>query len=188
MQKKLEGETLFAQSARRLREPRVLVVCAMLIALKLVLDALNIRITITPSLRITFGFIAGAMGGLLFGPVPAMAIGGVGDVLGYFLNTGGGPYFPGFTITAIIAGAIWGFGLYGRRVTFVRTLAVKGTINLFLNVMLNSVWLKLLYDKAILVELPMRIVKNIAMLPIEAFILVLMATAVQRAYRQLRMG
>lgn len=178
------NKNLFARSAQELKSPRTLAICAMLIALKLVLDALNIRINITPSLRITFGFISGAMGGLLFGPVPAMMIGGAGDIIGYFFNNGGGIYFPGFTITAILAGLVWGYSFYGRKVTFVRALCTKGIINIALNILLNSVWLKLLYDKAILVELPMRIIKNIAMLPIEALILVLVGSAVVRAYSQ----
>lgn len=179
-------ENIFQKSARELKNPRTLVICAMLVALKLVLDALNLRISITPQLRITFGFIAGAMGGMLFGPVPAMLIGGAGDLIGYFINTGGGPYFPGFTLTAVLAGLVWGIGFYGKKVTFLRALATKGFINLLLNILLNSLWLKLLYDKGMFVELPMRIVKNLAMLPIEALMLVALGKIVLEAYKSAR--
>ncbi|MEG1875075.1 MAG: folate family ECF transporter S component, partial [Angelakisella sp.] len=121
---------IFKKSADELKNPRTLVVCAMLVALKLTLDALNIRITITPSLRITFGFIATAMGGMLFGPVPAMLMGGAGDLIGYFINSGGGPYFPGFTLTAVLAGLVWGYGFYGHKITFFRAIVTKGVINI----------------------------------------------------------
>lgn len=177
-------ENFFRRSAQELKTPRTLVICAMLVALKLVLDALNIRIQITPSLRISFDFIAVAMGGMLFGPVPAMLIGAAGDIIGYFVNSGGGIYFPGFTLTAVLAGLVWGCGFYGKKVTYLRALCTKAVINILLNILLNSVWLKLLYDKAIWVEMPMRILKNLAMLPLEALLLVLLARVVQRAYEQ----
>ncbi|MEG1777361.1 MAG: folate family ECF transporter S component [Angelakisella sp.] len=177
-------DNVFRRSAREMKNPRTLVICAMLVAVKLTLDALNLRIVLTPHLRISFGFITGAMGGMLFGPVPAMMIGGAGDLVGYFINTGGGPYFPGFTITAILAGLIWGVGFYGKKITFVRALLTKGTINIFLNILLNSLWMKLLYNKGMLLELPLRIFKNLAMLPLEALILVALGKVVQEAYKR----
>ena len=184
----MNKENIFTQSARELKNPRVLTACALLVALKLVLDALNIRVTITPSLRITFGFLANAMVGMLFGPVPAMLAGGAGDVIGYMLNSGGGAYFPGFTLTAILAGLVWGLSLYQKRVTFLRAILTKGFINLFLNILLNSFWLKLLYNKGMWAELPLRIAKNITMLPIEALLLVFMGGVVAQAYNRAKKG
>lgn len=154
----------------------------MLIALKLTLDAMNLRIVITPQLRITFGFLSSALGGMLFGPVPGIMIGTAGDLIGYFINSGGGPYFPGFTISAAIAGLFWGIGFYERKVTYVRALLTKGSINLLVNILLNSLWLKILYNKAMLAELPLRIAKNVIMLPIEALIVVLVGSMIKQAY------
>ncbi len=95
--------------------PRALAVTAVLIAINITLDLLNIRIQLTPQLRIGFGFLTSAMVGMLFGPVVAMTAGAATDLLGWLVNNGGGAYFPGFTLTAVLAGLIWGVALYKNR-------------------------------------------------------------------------
>ena len=62
----------FVCSAEEFRSPRALAVTAVLIAINITLDLLNIRIQLTPQLRIGFGFLTSAMVGMLFGPVVAM--------------------------------------------------------------------------------------------------------------------
>ena len=171
----------FQQSAEELHKSRTLVITALFIALNVTLDALNIRIQLTPQLRIGFGFLTSAMVGMLFGPVVAMMAGAAGDMIGYLFNNGGGAYFPGFTITAILAGLIWGIALYHRQVSYRRAFCTKLIINVFLNILLNSVWLKLLYGKGLLADLPMRIFKNVAMLPLEALMLVAVSGIVLQA-------
>lgn len=174
------------QSANELNKTRTLVVTALFIALNVTLDALNIRIQLTPQLRIGFGFLTSAMVGMLFGPVVAMMAGAAGDMMGYLFNNGGGAYFPGFTITAVLAGLIWGIALYHRPVTYRRAFCTKLVINLFLNIFLNSLWLKLLYGKGLLADLPMRIFKNVAMLPLEALMLVTVSGIVLQAQARSR--
>lgn len=56
---------LFRDSARELKSPRTLAVAGMLIALNVVMAALNIRIQFTPDLRVDFGFLCSAMIGML---------------------------------------------------------------------------------------------------------------------------
>ena len=173
---------LLKDSQKELKITKTIVVAALLIAIKLTLDALNIRISITPSLRITFSFLTTAVCGILFGPATAFVMAGAGDLIGYFVNTGGGPYFPGFTLTAALSGWVWGMGLYQEKITFVRVLLTRGLINLFLNIGLNGLWLYLLYNKGFFVELPARIIKNIALLPLEAMLVVALAHIVKKAY------
>lgn len=175
----------FRQSARQFHHPRTLALTALLVALNLTLDALNIRIQLTPQLRISLGFVALAMVGMLFGPITAMTAGAASDFVGWLLNNGGGAYFPGFTITAILAGLIWGVALYQKPLRWYRVLAAKLTINVLLNILLNSFWLYLYYGKAFqLATLPLRIGKNLLMLPLEVFLVLLVGRLVQQIYRR----
>ncbi len=177
---------MFHQSAEELRKPSALVLTAVFVALNITLDLLNVRIQLTPQLRIGFGFLTNAMVGMLFGPVVAMCAGAATDFLGWVVNPGGGAYFPGFTVTAILAGLVWGVFLYQKKVTVWRALCAKGIINLFLNIGLNSIWLKIFYGKGMLAELPMRIGKNLLMLPIEVVLLFFVAKAVVKIYSRRR--
>lgn len=179
---------IFQDSVAQFRQPRTLAVAAMLIALNITMDALNIRVQITPQLRIGFGFLTIAMTGMLFGPAVAMASGAASDILGWLLNNGGGAYFPGFTITAILAGMIWGLALYRQPLRWYRVLAAKLSINIFLNILLNSFWLYLYYGQAFqLTTLPLRIGKNLIMLPVEIILTLFVGNIVLRAVRRTSM-
>ncbi len=172
---------LFRDSAQEFHSPRTLAVVALLIALNITLDALNIRLQLTPQLRIGFGFLTSAMAGMLFGPVVAMTAGAAMDFLGWVVNTGGGAYFPGFTLTAILAGLIWGLALYHKPLRWYRALAAKFCINIFLNIFLNSFWLYLYYGKSFqLTTLPLRIGKNLLMLPIEVLLVMFVGGLVHK--------
>ena len=160
----------FVESAKKLKETRVLCACAVLIAVYAVLYALPIQLS--TELRITFTFIPIAISGWLFGPVPAMLVGGISDVISSAFLFPKGPYFPGFTVTAILSGLVFGLFLYKRKtvsgVIFSRTI-----INLFLNIVLNSFWLSILYKKGFIFYLISHFFKNILLLPIEITLLII---------------
>lgn len=170
---------LFQSSARELRTPRCLALTALFIALNVMLDLMNLRIQLTPSLRIGFGFLCNASIGMLFGPVVGMAAGFCTDVLGYLVNQGGGFYFPGYTLTAVAGGLIWGLWLYrpgsiageSRRKRMIRVVGAKTSINLFCNIFLNTLWLTVTGGKALSLLLPARVVKNVILLPLECVLL-----------------
>ena len=105
---------IFRRSLDELKSPRALVVTAMLIALNLAMDLLGLRIYITPELRVSVGFVCNASAGMLYGPVVGMMTGFCTDLLGFLLspnNTAG--YFPGYTITAVVGGLLYGLWLQG---------------------------------------------------------------------------
>lgn len=174
-------QQLFQRSSREFKSSRTLAVTALLISLNIALDALNIRIQLTPQLRIGFGFLTIAMVGMLFGPVVAMTAGAAMDFLGWLVNNGGGAYFPGFTLTAILAGLIWGISLYEKPLHWARVLIAKLSINILLNIFLNSFWLYLYYGKSFqLATLPLRIGKNLILLPIEVLLTLALGNLVQK--------
>ena len=133
---------IFVRSLRELKSTRCLALTALLIAMNIALDLMGLELRLPPDLKIGFGFLANAAVGMLFGPSVAMLAGVCTDLLGYFAGgfTMGG-YFPGFTLTAIVAGLFWGLWMYPRRVSLWRAIGAKVCINLFCNIGLNTLWL-----------------------------------------------
>lgn len=88
-----------------------------------------------------------------------------------FLLKPDGIFFPGFTLNAILGGVIYGLFFYKNRVSLSRCIAAKVSVNLFLNILLNTYWLSILYGDAYLVLLVSRLWKNIVLLPFEVTLL-----------------
>lgn len=177
----------FCASAAGLRQPRTLAMTAMLVALNVTLDLLNIRIPLTQEQRIGIGFLTSAMIGMLFGPVPAMTAGAASDMLGWLVNNGGGAYYPGFTITAILAGLVWGMWLYGTKPNFWRCLGARATVSVVLNIGLNNLWKYLYFGKGYtFVAVLISIGKNLILLLPEAILLLACARFVFEIDARLR--
>lgn len=176
---------IFSRSFKELKQTRCLVLTALLIALNITLDLLGLTIRLPPNLRIGFGFLCNAAIGMLFGPVVGVLAGVCTDVLGYFAgNLTMGAYFPGFTVTAMVAGFIWGIWLYPRKLTVWRAIGAKTCVNLFCNIGLNTFWLMQTGGKAMNVLLIERIPKNLLMLPIEIAILYVCMKVVLHIYQR----
>jgi ECF transporter S component (folate family) len=165
-------------SAKELGSIRAITVCGMLLALQLVLDMFTINVTAI--LRISFSYLPMAAVGMIFGPVAGGVFGIVGDVLGYFIHPTG-PYFPGFTLNAFLTGFVYGVFLYRKPVGVLRTFSAKALITLLVSILLNPLWLSVLYGKAFFAVVSARIVTNLILLPIEAAILHLLLKVIEKS-------
>jgi ECF transporter S component (folate family) len=142
--------------------------CGMLLALKVVLGMFTLNVS--PVLKIGFSFLPVAAAGMLFGPLAGGMVGALGDIVSYFISPTG-PYFPGFTLNAFLAGFLYGLFLYKKNVTFVRTFCAKASVTVCVSFLLNPLWLSVLYSKAFFVILSARIVTNLILLPIDVLLL-----------------
>ena len=119
------------------------VTAALLIALKIVLERLMSYSVWNQ--RFGFAFIAVAFAAAMLGTPWAMAVAGIGDILGALLFPSGA-YFPGFTLTAVLTAACTAFFIHKNATLLRVTLSV--IINqLFGSVLLNSLWISVLYGK-----------------------------------------
>lgn len=87
---------------------RRLAYLAVLVALNVVLTrvaSLRVAIGGVEGIRIGFGGLPVILAGVLWGPGAGALVGGIGDVVGYFINPMGA-YMPHFTLTAALTGAI----------------------------------------------------------------------------------
>lgn len=158
----------FRDSTREFKRLPSLVLAALFIALNLALSL--VRIDVMPGLRMGFGYLTQALTGLLFGPVVAMVTGVLGDEIGYFLRPDG-PYFPGYALTALLGGLLYGLFLYHRPLKLWRVAAAKVSVTLVCNVVLNTLWGSMLYGGSFAVLLPARMIKNVILLPVEVLLL-----------------
>jgi len=152
-----------------------MVTCAMLVAVQVVLVRFcSIQ---TPFQRISFGFVPMSMAGIMFGPVYSCVVAALADLLGAILFPTGGAFWPGFTVVAACSGLAYGI-LHERperqfttRQWYTRLLVTELIVNLFVNVVLGTANLYFMYGAGAFANVPMRLVKNIVMIPIEVIVI-----------------
>ena len=178
MTRSLQSETdRMAHAAAALHDPRTLALAAMLAALNLAINQFSIPVS--AYLEISFDFLAAAATGYLCGPWVA-ALSGVGtDLLGYLLRPNG-PYFPGFTLSALLLGIVYGLWYYRRPVRLWRVVACKLTVTVLFNFFLTPLWLHIMYGQAFVVLSSLRVVKNAIKFPVDVLLLMLVLRACEQ--------
>ena len=120
---------------------KTLTLSALLAALEIVLSRfLSISAWNT---KIGFAFVPVALAALLLGPLNAGIVAALADFLGALLFPVG-PYFPGFTLTAFLMGLCYGVFLYKKQ-SFWRILFAVAVHQFLLSLLLNTLWISLLY-------------------------------------------
>lgn len=148
---------------------------ALLIALSIIFTrfiAIN-----TQFLRISVGMLPVAIAGMAFGPVWGVLCGVIADVLGMMIFPSGA-YFPGFTLTAALTGLVYAIFVYKKEASIVRILLASVVVCICLNLLLDTVWLNMMYGSGFIAILPPRIIKCVLNIPIYTVILHLLWTKV----------
>ena len=105
---------------------------------------------------------------------------GMADIL-KFLVKPTGAFFPGFTISAVLGGVIYGVLLYKKPLSVPRIVAAKVTVAIVVNTLLNTFWLSMLYGQAFAALLPARLLKQLLMVPIETVLFYAVVTVLQKS-------
>lgn len=168
------SKAYWRDAAAELKDTHMLVFAALMIALRLVMK--QISIPITPFLRINVAYFVNALGAMVFGPVFAMICAAITDVLGYIIRPDG-VYFIPFILTEIGGSLVFALFLYRAKITPARVMLSRFTINLFVNVLLQTpimMWYYALYMGGKQYTFAMAVpgmIKNILMFPIESVLL-----------------
>ena len=152
-----------------MKKTRVLVFLSLLVAMDIVLTHM-VPVIQLDTIRVSFGFVPHSFTSMLFGPW----IGGVGGVLGDVLGmiiAPKGPYFPGFTLSALLSGIIYGLFLYRKPKTLLRITFAVICITLFVDIGLNTYWLTILYGNGYFAILPARVIKSAIMIPVQVSVI-----------------
>lgn len=159
------------KSADCLKNVRYLAIMAAFIALKIILS--TTYIPVSENLRISISFLVIAIEAAIIGPVAGMASGAVTDILSFILFPNG-PFFIGYTLTAMLGELIYALFLYNTRISVVRIALAKFFNNCLVNVCLGSVWSSMLYGNAYMVYFVRSLIKNTILLPLEIILLVVL--------------
>ena len=167
-------------AARELKDIKMLVVTALLIALRIALKPA--AIPLGPQLNIQTATLATALGAMIFGPVVAIPAAMISDTIG-FLIWPTGDYFLPFMLTEIAGTMFYALFLYRARVTPIRVMLARFCICFFVNVVLQQFIYAWYYtyignpdgakESIMGIMTTTRIFKNLALFPIEAVVLTL---------------
>ncbi len=155
---------------------KTMAVCAALIAAAIVLSRfLSINAW---NLKIGFTFIPVFLAAYLYGPIGGALVGGVADLLGATLFPIGA-YFPGFTLTCVLQGTVYGL-LLNKKQTPVRILLAVGIVQLVLGLLLNTLWISILYGSSFEALLVTRVVQCLIIIPVEFIVIGMMSKMMAR--------
>lgn len=144
-----------------------LTISAMMLALSVILGFFKIPLSQLSEIRLQF--LPVAADGILFGPLYGGIVGGLSDILCYLVRPTGA-FFPGFTVSSVIQGVIYGFVLRNNK--SMGNLLVALTLDtVIVSLILNPLWLMMLYGNSFAVIFSARIIKVLIMFPINAALL-----------------
>ena len=117
----------FKYSSKELTSVKCLAVCAMMLALRVILGMFtNFTLAVMPFVKIGFSFIPIVITAYLFGPVCAGIISGAGDILSLFLsNPTAFSLNPLLTLCYVWEGILYGLILYKSEYTLKRIILAK---------------------------------------------------------------
>ena len=134
----------FKESAKELLNTQSLAIIAMFLGVRIVLGFLT-DIQLTENIKISFTIFPTTLACMVFGPVPGMVMGGAADLIGIYLKPMG-PFFPGYTLDAMIAGMIYGLFFYKReKISVFRVMAALATVVVFVNLCMTTSWISIQY-------------------------------------------
>lgn len=156
----------FADSSKELGKVQALAVCAMMLALRIVLGMfanLSLNFFPIPVVKINPTFIPIAITAYLFGPVCAGIVAGLGDILSYLIQPTAFGFTPGITACCILEGIIYGVFLYKSELSIksiilakvfdlvLCTLTLNSFVLWFLFFQSTPLYMVMLYRAAVLV-------------------------------------
>lgn len=182
-------------AAAELKDTKMLVITALMIALRVALKPL--AIPLGPQLSIQTAMLATALGAMIFGPVVAIPAAMVSDTIGFMIYPTG-DYFLPFMLTEIASTMIYAIFLYrAEKITPVRVMLSRFCICFFVNVILQQFIYAWWYvyignpeqarEQILGIMTISRIFKNIAMFPIESVVLTLFLRMIMPVVRRAKL-
>ena len=130
------------------------------------------------NLKIGFTFVPVFIAAYLYGPIGGAVVGGIADFIGAILFPIGA-YFPGFTLTCVITGAVYGLLLHKKQ-TPLRILIAIAIVQLGCGLLVNTYWISVLYGSPFTVLLVTRSVQCLIMIPVEFIVIGAMSRLLAR--------
>lgn len=177
-------------AAMELRDTKVLVIAALMIALRVSMKWTVIPLA--PNLNINVGApLINAMGAMIFGPVVAALAACVSDFVGFLLFPQGGVYFLPYMFVEVAGSVLFALFFYRAKVTVTRVILARFSMDLFVNIILNSLvsmwYYAVILGKSYAFMILPAVIKNLCLFPIESFLLTLFLSVVIPVTRRLKL-
>lgn len=177
-------------AAMELKDTKMLVIAALMIALRVSMKWTVIPLA--PNLNINVGApLINAMGAMIFGPVMAALAACISDFVGFLLFPQGGVYFLPYMFVEVAGSVLFALFFYRAKVTVTRVILARFSMDLLVNILLNSL-VSMWYYAAIMGKsyafmiLP-AVIKNLCLFPIESFLLALFLSVVIPITRRMKL-
>ena len=176
------------QSSSELLSVQTIAVCAMMIALRIVLGMFtNFTLAIVPFVKIGLSFIPVVITAYLYGPVAAAIIHTVGDIFSVILsNPTAFSIIPGITVCCFIEGFIYGLILYKCDICYKRIIIAKAAVLIFPILSLNTLFLSLVMNIPYLQLLLYRSAVLIPFAVVEVFVDFFMLKLTEKIFKRIR--
>ena len=176
-----DERSFFMSQNKRMLNTKTIVTLGLLVAMEIVLNRfLSINAWNT---KIGFSFVPVVVAAILFGPVHAAIVGGLGDFIGAILFPIGA-YFPGFTLTAALMGLVWGFFLHKKR-TMPRILLSTFINQFFLGLVVNTYWISVLYGSPFKALFVTRLVQACVLFAVQTVVISVLVKVLPRFEKEL---
>jgi ECF transporter S component (folate family) len=165
---------------KKIFSTQMMAVLSVLLALEVIIARFG---TIRPSesIKLSLDFIPVVISAILYGPIPAVVMSILADILGAFLFPVG-PFFPGFTVTAALTGLIYGLILFKNR-SFPHILLAVFLQQLLCSLLVNTFWLHVLYGLPYLPTLIARLVQCGIMIALQLVLIPIAAKTISSLER-----
>ena len=174
------SKAYWKDAAAELTDIKMLVVTALMIALRVALKPL--AIPLGPQMSIQTAMLATALGAMIFGPVVAIPAAIISDTIGFMIYPTG-DYFLPFVLTEIASTMIYALCLYRAKPSATRVIIARFLICFVVNVVLQQLIFAWQYtylgnpakakDSIMGIMTVARLFKNLFFFPIEAVIMTL---------------
>ena len=161
-----------------------LVSMGLLIAMDIVLNRfLSIK---TDSLSIGLDFIPMVVAAMLYGPIAAATVHGLADIIGA-IAIPRGAYFPGFTVSAVLMGLVFGLLLYKKERSFWRMCLAVGISQYVIALFITSFWLTIYLGSFYWVQVTTRIVQIVVVSAAQIVVVPILGQLVNRLDKALKL-
>ena len=130
------------------------------------------------NIKIGFAFVPVVIAAFKLGPIKAGTVAALGDFVGAMLFPIG-QYFPGFTFTAFLMGMTHGIFLYEKQTT---SRIITGVLinQLIFSLLLNTLWISILYGAPYQAVLVSRLVQTAILVPVQIAVISILNKSASR--------
>ena len=173
----------FGTSAREFKSLHTVILCGLMGALGIILKMFA-SIPFGP-FTITYAWIPNRIIDFMFGPAVGAVYGGVMDVIKFIMKPTG-TFNLGYTAVAVLAGLTFGTILYKKPVSFMRIVFAQSLVKIFINAGLSTYLMAFERGEAFMALMPVRLVKNLIMIPLDSILLFVVLTALMKVLPRLK--